>query len=166
MIQIWYFQFWLVKNLTNIEGNTFPSHICHLSAKKTWWGCLWPFKFGTQANHFVLQKSTLKLFFKGGHSSLWKLYFLAYKYLPNLCQMFSNSKRTRPQKLHILPAAYLNCNWCCCKSSISSWPYSTGPKKYIKSETGQKTIPKYSVWNNWISRKWGRRKKVRYWKFY
>ena len=62
---------------------------------------------------------------------------------------------TRPHNfIHILPADYLNCNWFFCKSSICSWPYSSRTQIYIKSETGQRIISKYFVWNNVSSRKW------------
>ena len=117
-------------------------------------------------------KNIPKLLFYLWPETLWKLnlkftniHKIFVKYLNTYNQFLGLHIQLVPKKIHILPAAYLNCNWLCCKLPISSWPYSTSPQKYIKSETGQKTIPKYSVWNNWISRKWGRRKKVLFLKF-
>ena len=54
----------------------------------------------------------------------------------------------------IFPAACFNFNWFFCKSSICSRPYSTPTQIYFKSETGQRIISKYFVWNNVSSRKW------------
>ena len=56
--------------------------------------------------------------------------------------------------IHIFPAACFNCNWFHWISSIFSWPCSTRSQIYIKSETGQRIISKYFVWNNVNSRKW------------
>ena len=56
-IQIWKFQFWLVKNCSNIEGKIFSSDICQkwgIYRQKTWRGCRLNFKFCTQLDFFVL----------------------------------------------------------------------------------------------------------------
>ena len=107
------------------------------------------------------EKITPKQLFSPGPATLWKwnlkftnIHKIFAKYFNTYNQFLGLHIQLVPKKIHILPAAYLNCNWLCCKLPISSWPYSTSPQKYIKSETGQKTIPKYSVWNNYTRRKW------------
>ena len=107
------------------------------------------------------EKITPKYLFSQGPATLWKwnvkltnIHKIFAKYFNTYNQFLGLHIQLVPKKIHMLPAAYLNCNWLCCKLPISSWPYSTSPQKYIKSETGQKTIPKYSVWNNYTRRKW------------
>ena len=56
--------------------------------------------------------------------------------------------------IQILPAACLNRNWFYCKSFVCTWLCSTSPQINIKSETGQKAVSKYSIWNNCTGRKW------------
>ena len=56
--------------------------------------------------------------------------------------------------IQILPAACLNWYWVYVKSFFFSWLCSTGPQIYIKSETVQRTISKYFLWNNHTERKW------------
>ena len=152
-----------MKNCSKFEGKILSSHICHkcdIYRQKTCSWCQWNLKFCTQANNIEPKKTAQNIFFTGARNIV-KMESEISKYSQNICQIFQHlqpvfrtSHSTRPQKNHILPAAYLNCNWLCCKLPISSWPYSTSPQKYIKSETGQKTIPKYSVWNNYTRRKW------------
>ena len=91
------------------------------------------------------------------------------KYFTNIfiCQIiikylelvFTDHIQLVPQFFHILPAACCDCNWFYCKSFFCIWPCSTSPQIYIKSETEQRTISKYSVWNNQISIKWEQRNK-------
>ena len=68
-----------------------------------------------------------------------KMQFENYRYFP----------------LFILPADWLNWNWVLCKFFFCVWLRSTSPQIYVQSETTQRTIFKYFLWNNHTGRKWG-----------
>ena len=153
-----------MKNCTKFEGKILSSHICQKCdsyLQKTCCWCQISVKFCTPTNYLKLKKTPKNNFFirgqqhcENGIPKFTNIHKIFAKYFNTYNQFLGLHIQLVPKKIHIFPAAYLNCNWLCCKLPISSWPYSTSPQKYIKSETGQKTIPKYSVWNNYTRRKW------------
>ena len=70
----------LLINTSKFEGKIFPSHICPKLGsywQKTCWGCRRNFKFGTQADFFMLRKKPQNNFFLRGQqhceNGIWNI---------------------------------------------------------------------------------------------
>ena len=77
---------------------------------------------------------------------IWK-YLASKKLLPKYlrCRLHNRVQLVPKFNSHL---SCSNFNWFHWISSIFSWPCSTRSQIYIKSETGQRMISKYFVWNN------------------
>ena len=88
LIQLWSFQFWRVKNWSKFERKIFPSHICPKLCsywQKTCCWCRRNFKFGTQADFFMLRKKPQNNFFLRGQqhceNGIWNIKIFASIFL-------------------------------------------------------------------------------------
>ena len=158
-------KFWRVQNCKKIHRKIFLSKIspkCRICWQKTWTGCRINLKFGMQSYFFVLFKKPQNNFFIPGPvhcANIFQIFSFSRSSWNIWTQLLQITFNSSHNLFHILPAARWNCNWFYCQLFFSIWPCSTSPQIYIKSETEQRTISKYSVWNNQISIKWEQRNK-------
>ena len=127
--------------------------------------------FCTYANHLVPKKISKNNFLTGARKIV-KIEFKFYKYSPNISQIFSHLKpvlglhiQLVHKKNHILQPIWI------ATDSVANSPSLVDHIRLVLKNISKVKLGRRQFLNIlseifWISRKWGRKKKVLYWKFY